>query len=147
MGCKASEMLRGGEPIVRHLEGRVIVENETHSVFVPLKDPELRKVRLLEKGLVLDQAKLFQSELFVHAMPPEHWADTLGTHSTESVATNRIRRVVQSTSQDSETIVAAVCRASGHIVGFSRASKRPAILEYCTVAKFFLFHPEAAPLN
>mmetsp|Transcript_62057 Transcript_62057/g.145616 ORF Transcript_62057/g.145616 Transcript_62057/m.145616 type:complete len:430 (+) Transcript_62057:53-1342(+) len=123
--AKRPKCSAAGEPIVRHLEGRVIVENETHSVFVPLKDPELRKVRLLEKGLVLDQAKLFQSELFVHAMPPEHWADTLGTHSTESVATNRIRRVVQSTSQDSETIVAAVCRASGHIVGFSRASKRP----------------------
>lgn len=123
--AKRPKCFAAGEPIVRHLADRVIVENETHSAFVPLKDPELRKVRLLEKGLVLDQARLFQSELFVHAMPPEHWADTLGTHSTESVATNRIRRVVQSTSQDSETIVAAVCRASGHIVGFSRASKRP----------------------
>ena len=30
-----------------------------------------REVRLLEKGLVFDQARLFENELFTQAMPPE----------------------------------------------------------------------------
>ena len=107
------------------LAGRVIVGNDTHATFVPTEDAELRKVRLLEKALVVDQARLFASELFVHSMRPEHWADALGTHASEGVATDRARRVVRSTSSSSETIVAAICRDSGHIVGFSRASARP----------------------
>ena len=111
------------EPVVMQKDHETVTENDTHFV-TNLHAACLGKVRQLEKSLIVDQANLFQNELWCQACRVKDYCDALGAFADDRIAVKVMKQIVTSTMNTRSIVLVAVDKATGHVVGYCHADTK-----------------------